>query len=264
MKAKPPDPVQTEVIEKQEGIFPLFYCNQEIPCNPCTSVCPQQQIKTVNDLITQLPYFTDDEDCIGCGQCVAVCPGLAITLVDYRKDKESPVVTFPLELTPEKIEVGKTVTVVSNDGELGEFEVTRARFLKEFHKTQLVSVRLPSKIAKTAVGIKLIKSGYAEPMDFYQQPYTDDDIIVCRCERVSVGEIRKWIHYGVHDFNELKALTKAGMGACGGKTCTSLINRFFREEGIKQKNIISGTKRPLFIEVPMGAFAGIKTKKGGK
>jgi len=264
MKAKPPDPVQTEVTEKEEGIFPLFHCNQEIPCNPCTSVCPQQQIKTVDDLITQLPYFTDDEDCIGCGQCVAVCPGLAITLVDYRKDKESPVVTFPLELNPEKIEVGQTITVVSNDGELGEFEVTRARFLKEFPKTQLVSVRLPSKIAKTAVGIKLIKSGYAEEMDLYQQPYSDNDIIVCRCERVSVGEIRKWIRYGVHDFNELKALTKAGMGACSGKTCSSLINRIFREEGIKQKNIIPGTKRPLFVEVPMGAFAGIRTKKGGK
>jgi len=264
MKAKPPDPVHTEVIGREEGIFPLFHCNQEIPCNPCTSVCPQEQIKTVDDLITQLPYFVDDEDCIGCGKCVAVCPGLAITLIDYRKDKESPVVTFPLELTSEKMEVGRTVMVASNEGELGEFEVTRARFLKEFPKTQLVSVKLPSEIAKTAIGIKLIKSGYTEAMDLYQQPYTDDDIIVCRCERVSVGEIRKWIRYGVHDFNELKALTKAGMGACGGKTCTSLINRIFREEGIKQEEITPGTKRPLFVEVPMGAFAGIKTKKGGK
>ena len=264
MKAKPPDPVQTEVIGKEEGIFPLFHCNQEIPCNPCTSVCPQEQIKTIDDLITQLPYFADDEDCIGCGKCVAVCPGLAITLVDYRKDKDTPVVTFPLELTSEKIEVGRTVMVVGNDGELGEYEVSRARFLKEFPKTQLVSVKLPSEIAKIAVGIKLIKSGYTEPMDIYQQPYTDDDIIVCRCERVSVGEIRKWIRYGVRDFNELKVLTKAGMGACGGKTCASLINRIFLEEGIKQEKIIPGTKRPLFVEVPMGVFAGIKTKKGGK
>ncbi|MBY9015116.1 MAG: FAD-dependent oxidoreductase [Candidatus Lokiarchaeota archaeon] len=264
MKAKPPDPVQTEVIGKEEGIFPLFHCNQEIPCNPCTSVCPQEQIKTVDDLITQLPYFIDDQDCIGCGKCVAVCPGLAITLIDYRKDKESPVVTFPLELTSEKFEVGRTVMVVSNDRNLGEFEVTRARFLKEFPKTQLVSVKLPSEIAKTAVGIKLMQSGYTEAMNLYQQPYTDDDIIVCRCERVSVGEIRKWIRNGVHDFNELKALTKTGMGACGGKTCTSLINRIFREEGITQENIIPGTKRPLFVEVPMGVFAGIKTKKGGK
>ena len=264
MKAKPPDPVQMEVIRREEGIFPLFHCNQEIPCNPCTSVCPQEQIKTVDDLITQLPYFMDDQDCIGCGKCVAVCPGLAITLVDYRKDKKSPVVTFPLELTSEKIEVGRTVIVVSNDRELGEYEVTRARFLKEFPKTQLVSVKLPSEIANIAVGIKLIKSSYAEPMDLYQQTYTDDDIIVCRCERVSVGEIRKWVRYGVRDFNELKALTKAGMGACGGKTCTSLINRIFREEGVNQEIIIPGTNRPLFVEVPMGAFAGIKTTKEGK
>ena len=264
MKKKPPDPIQTEVTGKEEGVFPLFHCNQEIPCNPCTSVCPQQLIKTVDDLVTQLPYFTDDQDCIGCGQCIAVCPGLAITLVDYRKDKTSPVVTFPLELTSEKIEVGRTVTVVSNDGDLGDFEVTRARFLKEFPKTQLVSVKLPSEIAKVAVGIKLIKSIYTEPIDLYQQLYTDDDVIVCRCERVSVGEIRKWIRYGVRDFNELKALTKAGMGACGGKTCTSLINRIFREEGIQQEIITPGTTRPLLVEVPMGAFAGIKTKKEGK
>ena len=263
MKAKPPEPVQIEMADKEEGIFPLFHCNQEIPCNPCTTVCPQQQIKTVDDLITQLPYFADDEDCIGCGKCVAVCPGLAITLVDYRKDKKAPVVTFPLELTSEKIEVGQKVVVVSNDGELGEYEVARARFLKEYPKTQLVSTKLPSDIAKLAVGINLTKSGYTEPMDLYQQSYTDDDIIVCRCERVSVGEIRKWIRYGVRDFNELKALTKAGMGACGGKTCAPLINRIFKEEGIVSEHVIQGTKRPLFVEVPMGAFAGIKAKKGG-
>ena len=154
--------------------------------------------------------------------------------------------------------------VVSNNGDLGEYEVTRARFLKEFPKTQLVSVKLPSSIAKEAVGINLIKSSYMESMNLYQQSYTDDNIIVCRCERVSVGEIRKWIRYGVRDFNELKALTKAGMGACGGKTCTSLITRIFREEGIPQDEITQGTKRPLFVEVPMGAFAGIIPKKGGK
>jgi NADPH-dependent 2,4-dienoyl-CoA reductase/sulfur reductase-like enzyme/Fe-S-cluster-containing hydrogenase component 2/bacterioferritin-associated ferredoxin len=261
MKAKPPDPLETEMTDKVEGIFPLFHCNQEIPCNPCTSVCPQQQIKTIDDFITQLPYFTDDQDCIGCGKCVAVCPGLAITLVDYRKDKETPIVSFALELSSEKIEVGSKVMVVSNEGELGEFEVSRARFLNEFPKTQLVSIKLPKEIAKVAVGIKLIKSTYTEPMDLYQQSYTDDDIIVCRCERVSVGEIRKWIRYGVRDFNELKALTKAGMGACGGKTCTTLIKRIFREEGIKQEIVVPGTQRPIFVEVPMGAFAGLKTKK---
>ena len=264
MKSKPPAPHETKIFEKEDGIFPLFHCNQEIPCNPCTSVCPQGQIETLDNLITQLPYFKGEEDCIGCGKCVAVCPGLAITLVDYRKDKFYPSVTFPLELTTEKISVGQKVIVVSDDRELGEFEVKRSRFLKEFPKTQLITVKIPAELAKIAVAIKLQKNVYDQPLEIYQKSYTDDDVIVCRCERVSVGEIRKWIRYGIKDFNELKALTKVGMGACGGKTCIPLIDRIFREEGILPKEVIPGTNRPLFIEVPMSAFARAKVKKGGK
>ena len=54
------------------------------------------------------------------------------------------------------------------------------------------------------------------------------------------------------------------MGACGGKTCTTLISRIFREEGVDVESVVPGTKRPVFVEVPMGAFAGVKTKKGGQ
>ena len=264
MKAKPPPPVYIDFSHKEEGIFPVFYCNQEIPCNPCTTVCPNEQIETIDDLITQLPYFKDDQECIGCGKCVAVCPGLAVLLKDYRKDKNNPFITFPFELTANKLEKDQKIIVVSNDQELGEFKVHRTRILKEFPKTQLITVKLPSEIAKQAVAIKLVESTYSEPTEIYQKDFTDDNIIVCRCERVSVGEIRKWIRSGVKDFNELKALTKIGMGACGGKTCTPLINRVFQEEGISIDDITPGTKRPLFIEVPMGIFALAKEKKEGK
>ena len=36
--------------------------------------------------------------CTGCEKCVAVCPGLAITLVDGRKDAEFPTVVIPLRV----------------------------------------------------------------------------------------------------------------------------------------------------------------------
>ncbi|NVM37578.1 MAG: FAD-dependent oxidoreductase [Candidatus Lokiarchaeota archaeon] len=261
MKAKPPQPIETEIKFKEEGVYPVFYCNQEIPCNPCTTVCDQAQIETIDNLITQLPYFKGEQDCIGCGKCVAVCPGLAVVLIDYRKDRNKPLVTFPYELTEDKLEKGQKVIVVSNEKELGIFEIHRSRILKEFPKTQLISVKLPSELAKKAVAVKLYETKFNEPIDLYQKSLTDDETIVCRCERVSVGEIRKWIQLGVKDFNELKALTKVGMGACGGKTCTPLIERIFREEGISIYEITPGTKRPLFIEVPMGIFANAKNKK---
>lgn len=261
MKKKPPQPVKTETAFREEEIFPVFYCNQEIPCNPCTSVCPQEQIETIENLITQLPYFKGEQDCLGCGKCIAVCPGLAVVLIDYRKDKDNPLVTFPLELTDEILKNGELINVVSNEKELGEFVVYRSRILKEFPKTQLVTIKLLSDVAKQAIAVKLNKSRYYEPTELYQKPLTEDDIIVCRCERVSVGEIREWISLGIKDFNELKALTKVGMGACGGKTCIPLINRIFQEEGIPLNEITPGTKRPLFFEVPMGIFANAKDEE---
>jgi hypothetical protein len=47
------------------------------------------------------------------------------------------------------------------------------------------------------------------------------------------------------------------MGACGGKTCSGLIKKQFRQEGIKEAQVTSFTDRPVFIEVSLGAFAGL-------
>jgi sarcosine oxidase subunit alpha len=59
--------------------------------------------------------------------------------------------------------------------------------------------------------------------------------------------------------NAIKAVTRAGMGACGGKACTNLIKQLFREEGVALEEITDNTQRPLFVEVELGAFAGIVT-----
>ena len=87
-------------------------------------------------------------------------------------------------------------------------------------------------------------------------------MIICRCERVTAGEIRDVIRLGFRDMNEIKTITRAGMGACGAKTCTSLIQRLFREEGIAPEKVTDPSKRPLFIEVPLGVFAGETEGKG--
>ncbi|HUT81864.1 MAG TPA: FAD-dependent oxidoreductase [Candidatus Bathyarchaeia archaeon] len=257
MKCRPPPPTILPLPEKEEGIFPVIHCTQEIPCDPCTKVCARDLIKMNGDSIMSLPFFTNEYECTGCGKCVAVCPGLAITLVDYRKDPNLAHVTFPVELGEKSIKKGDIVHVMSNICEIGDYPVERIRNLKDFNKTGLVTVKLPKELAKEVTGIQVQKLVvHEEPMEIYHKEAITDEAIVCRCERVTAGEIRKWIRKGVTDMNELKAITRAGMGACGGKTCNLLIQRIFREEGIE--DIVLGTPRPLFIEVPLGVFANVK------
>ncbi len=95
-----------------------------------------------------------------------------------------------------------------------------------------------------------------QPLDQYIS-HIEDDTIVCRCERVMAGEIRSLIRQGYRDFNEIKTVARAGMGSCGGKTCTTIIKRIFREEGISDEEVTDQTKRPLFMEIPLELFAGI-------
>ena len=260
MKAHPPAATQFACSDLEEGIFPIFHCTQEIPCNPCTSVCPQNQIHTVDDLISQLPYFHGEKECIGCGACVAVCPGLAITLVDYRKDPQNPTVTFPMELSDQKMQPETPILVTSENGNLGKFRIFRSRILHDYPKTQLISVKLPADIAKLATAVRPIpeKESVIDPIDQYTSKPIDDDTIICRCERVNAATIKYWIRKGVTDFNELKGLVHCGMGSCGGKTCVPIIMRIFREEGVPEENITKNTIRPLFVEVSLGTFAGVK------
>jgi hypothetical protein len=57
--------------------------------------------------------------------------------------------------------------------------------------------------------------------------------------------------------NQLKVL-RCGMGACGVKTCGSLILRLYQQEGIDLCEVVGFTQRPLVAEVNLGTLAGMK------
>ncbi len=251
-----PGKVEPQVFpEGEEGVLPVIHCLQEIPCNPCSTVCPTRSIRLDGDPLLGLPRY--DGRCIGCAKCVLVCPGLAITLVDYRRDRENPIVTLPYEMSHVALAIGDKVAGVDIDGNpLGEFEVAALQQNRE-NLTRLVRLRVPAALAKRVVAFRVQPADDAASLpEAVVAVDADSEAKACLCERVSVAEVRRLIRSGVTDINQIKAVTRAGMGACGGKSCDTLIRSVFRQEGIDPGRIVPGTKRPLFVEVPLGTLAG--------
>ncbi len=239
----------------REGVFPVIHCFQEIPCNPCMTVCPKGLITTDGHPVQGLPVYNGD--CIGCGKCVAICPGLAITLVDYRKNSDFPTVTVSWELGDWVLKKDQTVTVTEWEGKpIGNGTVLSLRTAPGYPSTMLLDIAVPADIANRVAGVRVQEPEVTASESSVPEIPIADDSIVCRCERVTAGEIKKLLREGVRDMNELKSRSRAGFGACGGKTCKSLIPRIIRGEGIDMEEITDFTERPLFAETRLGIFCG--------
>lgn len=238
---------------EEKGVYPIIHCLQEIPCNPCTTVCPTNSIQTEDGGLMAVPLYKGS--CIGCNKCVLICPGLAITLVDYRKDAANPTVTIPYEISNFKREKGDVVDLVDIDGvDLGSFPIEAILDFKDRH-TQLVKVKVPASIAKQVASFRVQDISVSQPMaEPILAQRIGDDAMICLCERVSVGQVRTLVKSGITDLNQIKAITRAGMGPCGAKTCETLIKGVLREEGIPTTDVVPNTKRPVFIEVPLDIF----------
>ena len=55
-------------------------------------------------------------------------------------------------------------------------------------------------------------------------PPPADDVMLCRCEEVTAGRVREAVALGCLGTNQLKAFTRAGMGACQGRVCGPLLH----------------------------------------
>lgn len=259
LKSHPGEVLQMSEVFVKEKAFPVMHCRQEIPCDPCAHVCPYGLIQIENHDIRGLPQYSscDDKNCIACERCIAICPGLAITVVNFQKDHTQPTVSVPLEFSEDFIHKGDIVPVTDIDGNLlGEFPVVRVRSLPQFSRTLIVQVKVPAEIATQVSGIQLI-AGWAPSDDNFDHflETTEHNTIICRCEHITAEEIRNLIKGGVRDINQLKAATKVTMGACGGKTCLQLIKKIFREESIELNTVTDPIQRPVFVEIPLDILA---------
>lgn len=68
----------------------------------------------------------------------------------------------------------------------------------------------------------------ANPEPFVEKP--DDDMIICRCEEITKGEIRRAVYDGMRTINEVKRYLRSGMGLCQGQTCQRLVQNIIAGE----------------------------------
>ena len=100
----------------------IIECIQEIPCNPCVDVCPTKAV-SMQDI--NAPPHVDFDACIGCAQCVAICPGLACFVVKLEDD--NALVTLPYEMLPIP-EEGDLVAALNRSGEkIGEAVIKKIK-----------------------------------------------------------------------------------------------------------------------------------------
>jgi len=90
------------------------------------------------------------------------------------------------------------------------------------------------------------------PVPVHLQDMLTDDTIVCRCEEVTVREIRQAIAEGAATVSAVRMLTRAGMGRCQGRMCGhSIAALLARDLARAMEDVDQVTPRPPVVPVPM-------------
>ena len=87
-------------------------------------------------------------------------------------------------------------------------------------------------------------------------PAPDDDMIICRCEEVTKGEIRKAVHDGMYTITEVRRYLRTGMGLCQGQTCAKLVKGIVaRELGVSASQLEPASSRAPMRPTEMRVLA---------
>ena len=145
LRSKPGPSIEFKIPEKRGDVYPVVRCVQEIPCNPCIEACPINSLEIAGGNIMLQPEFHGPQ-CVGCAQCVAACPGLAIVLVDERADPShrTALITMPWEFSEGVIRPGDHVRTVGFEAEaIGAGVVKAVKRSPSQNRRRLVLVEVP-------------------------------------------------------------------------------------------------------------------------
>ena len=233
--------------ERQQRPFVQMDCLYGFACNPCTFSCDQQAISKPT---TSSVPVVDYDKCLGCMKCVSHCPGLAI----FGYNTRQKTVFLPVEY---QVEEGSDVDLVDNRGQViahGRLE----HLTRNANKTNVARIRVDS----TSVPLTDIKGFLLrQTLEREECPISDARLpesaeegrtFVCHCEDVDVETIlavvgeRKYI-----SIDELKHVTRLGMGHCRGNRCIPRVRQLLRAHGVELTGDAT-PRAPLANQVLLG------------
>lgn len=94
------------------------------------------------------------------------------------------------------------------------------------------------------------------PAGRFRKP--DDAVVICRCEMVSAGDIRRLARRGAQGPNQMKAFSRAGMGPCQGRMCGLTVSDIMAETlGISPEAIGTMRIRTPVKPITVAQMAGL-------
>ena len=113
-------------------------------------------------------------------------------------------------------------------------------------------LRRLNRLAESLQGIYKFRPGLAH--------LTRDDTVLCRCEEVRSQAVKTVISAGAVDLHQVKLRSRAGMGYCQGRTCSSLVAPLIAAQtGQALGELYPCTARPPLQPIPLGALAGSRS-----
>ena len=228
--------------------FVIMDCLYGFACNPCSFSCKQGAItKSSTSTTPKIDY----DKCIGCMQCVYQCPGLAIFGYDTRAGK----LFLPIEYDAKE---GSEVFLVDDNGrKVGEGVIEK--ILVKPNKTNVARVKVDriydGGVLTDARGF-IVKERYPAPVEMKPAPAADGKTYICHCEDITIERMLELIGDRKSiSADELKHISRMGMGPCRGKRCLSRAKSALRSYGIEVTGDFT-PRAPMASLVELGDVVG--------